>query len=82
MLSPLAAEYPVERSRTKKMTTIYSDIAVRVGKRDIYHFECEIRYNRAMILRMLEYDVHIALEYQTHEAGTWRSGNRPVLERV
>ncbi len=62
-VNPLATEYPIERVSTKEITSVRSDITVRVGEQAIYHFECEISYDKHMVLRMLEYDTHIALEY-------------------
>lgn len=62
-ISPLATEYSVQRSDTKQISSIRADITVLIGGVDIYHFECEIRNNKSMIIRMFEYDMHIALSY-------------------
>ena len=62
-ISPLATEFSVQRSDTKEITSIRADITVLVDKKDIYHFECEIENDGTMVMRMFEYDVHIALSY-------------------
>lgn len=62
-ITPLATEFSVERSDTRQITSIRADITVIVGETDIYHFECEIKNDSTMVLRMFEYDVHIALSY-------------------
>lgn len=63
-IRPLATEFSVERSDTKEITSIRADITVIVAAKDIYHFECEIQNNGTMVMRMFEYDVHIALSYK------------------
>ncbi len=62
-LSPLATEFSVNRNTEEKMTSIRADKTILIDGRDIYHFECEIKGSNAMVLRMFEYDVHIALSY-------------------
>lgn len=62
-IKPLATEYSVERSETKEITSIHADITIIVAGHDIYHFECEISNDHTMVLRMFEYDVHMALSY-------------------
>lgn len=63
VIRPLATEYAVERADTKEITSIRADITVLVEERDIYHFECEMKKDGTMLLRMFEYDVHMALTY-------------------
>ena len=43
--------------------TILSDITILVGDKDIYHLECQMTNDNEMILRMYEYDFHIALSH-------------------
>lgn len=38
-----------------------ADIAVQIGDRDLYHMECQMNKDKGMVLRMLEYDIHIGL---------------------
>ncbi len=64
-IKPLATEYSVERSDTKEITSIRADITLMVENCDIYHFECEIKNDSTMVIRMFEYDVHIALSYRS-----------------
>lgn len=68
-IRPLATEFSVERSDTKEITSIRADITVIVAERDIYHFECEIHNDGTMVMRMFEYDVHIALSYRKEMSG-------------
>ena len=60
---PLATEYSIERMDTHEIASIRADITVMVEERDIYHFECEISKDGTMVIRMFEYDVHIAITY-------------------
>lgn len=68
-IRPLATEFSVERLDTKEITSIRADITVIVAERDIYHFECEIHNDGTMVMRMFEYDVHIALSYRKEMSG-------------
>ena len=34
-------------------------------KKEVYHFECHLSHDGTMVLRMFEYDVHVALNYPT-----------------
>jgi len=73
-ISPLATEFSVQRSDTKEITSIRADITVLVNKSDIYHFECEIENDGTMVMRMFEYDVHIALSYSQVEDDKTETG--------
>lgn len=64
-IKPLSTEYSIERSDTKEITSIRADVTVLVGTHDIYHFECESKNDKTMVIRMFEYDVHIALSYHS-----------------
>lgn len=68
-IHPLATEFSVERSDTKEITSIRADITVVVDWKDIYHFECEIKNDGTMVIRMFEYNVHIALSYMQEKEG-------------
>ena len=64
----LATEYVVRRIHKESGSTlnsIFADIAVQIGDRDIYHMECQMNKDAGMVLRMLEYDIHIGLIYGT-----------------
>ena len=73
-IKPLATEFSVERSPKKEITSIRADITLLVNERDIYHFECQIEQDGTMVLRMFEYDTHIALSYP---AKTYSDLNSP-----
>ena len=60
----IATEYVVRRIHKDSGSTlnsIFADIAVQIGDRDIYHMECQMNRDKGMVLRMLEYDIHIGL---------------------
>lgn len=62
----IATEYVVRRIHKEEGSTlnsVYADIAVQIGKRDIYHLECQMNKDKGMVLRMLEYDIHIGLTH-------------------
>ena len=64
----IATEYVVRRIHKESGSTlnsIFADIAVQIGDRDIYHMECQMNKDEGMVLRMLEYDIHIGLIYGT-----------------
>ena len=44
-----------------------SDIALLVQS-DYYHLECQMRNDREMVIRMVAYDLHFAMQYTIHEA--------------
>ena len=66
----LSTEYALERYRESGLGTLHSvraDIVLRIGRTDIYHFECQITVDGEMVIRMYEYDLQIAL---IHSKGT------------
>lgn len=71
-IRPLATEYSIERMDTREISSIRADITVLVEEKDIYHFECEMNKDGTMVIRMFEYDVHIAISYAQGSAdGTY-----------
>ena len=68
----MATEYSVERLDTKEISSIRADITVQVAGSDIYHFECEIKKDETMVIRMFEYDVHAAITYAEDEKAGYR----------
>jgi len=79
----LTTEYVVRRLHKVEgvtLNSVYADIAVQIGKRDIYHMECQMNKEQGMVLRMLEYDFHIGLTYGT-VSGDMKSGMEMVLPR-
>lgn len=68
----IATEYVVRRIHNgsgSTLNSIFADIAVQIGERDIYHMECQMRRDKGMVLRMLEYDIHIGLVYGSGNYG-------------
>ena len=60
----IATEYVVRRiykDGGSTLNSIFADIAVQIENRDIYHIECQMNKDKGMVLRMLEYDIHIGL---------------------
>ena len=60
----IATEYVVRRIHKgsgSTLNSIFADIAVQIENRDIYHMECQMNKDKGMVLRMLEYDIHIGL---------------------
>ncbi len=64
----IATEYVVRRIHKEDGSTlnsIYADIAVLVENRDVYHLESQMKADRGLMLRMLEYDIHMGLVHGT-----------------
>lgn len=57
----------------KHMNNILTDITVLVDNKDIYHFECQMNMDNEMVIRLVEYDFHIALTFNQfiNEDGTY-----------
>lgn len=64
----LSTEYTISRVHKKGEKLLHSiraDLLLRIGA-DLYHFECQMKADKTMALRMLEYDSHIALVHGAH----------------
>lgn len=60
----LQTEYPIpDKQGTGKLTSIYSDITLLVNGCDLYHLECQMENDKSMVVRMIEYDFHLALRH-------------------
>lgn len=73
----LSTEYIVDRNKgngVAVLQSIYADLVVRIGKRDVYHFECQIVPKRDMVVRMYEYD--------TDSIGTWGRNSSGKSENI
>ena len=83
----IATEYVVRRIHQEEGSTlnsVYADIAVQIGKRDIYHLECQMHKDKGMVLRMLEYDIHIGLSHgalMTSDKQSTTSGMEMIIPR-
>lgn len=75
IVKPLATEFIIERSPDKRLRTIRADVTLIVGSFDIYHFECQITNDGTMALRMIDYDVQIALTYSSYD----KNGNLDIV---
>lgn len=60
----LSTEYVTHpKDEEHKFSKILNDITVLVQERDLYHIECQINMDNEMIIRMIEYDFHVALQH-------------------
>lgn len=76
-LKMLSKEYVFDRvdeRGEKRMEAIRSDLLVRIGGRDLYHMECQIKRNGNMAVRMLEYDISTALVHGIEQVKTDTDG--------
>ncbi|MDO5425739.1 MAG: hypothetical protein Q4F41_18680, partial [Eubacteriales bacterium] len=76
-IEAVSTEYSVSRislQNGKRLSAIHSDLLLKVGEKDYYHFECQIEEDETMAIRMLEYDLHAGL---AHGAGQPASANAP-----
>ncbi len=65
----LSTEYTISRIHEKGERLLHSiraDLLLRIGG-ELYHFECQMKSNKSMVFRMLEYDTHIALRHSSNE---------------
>ncbi len=64
----IATEYVVRRIHKgdgSTLSSIYADIAMLLENRDVYHLESQMKTDGGLVLRMLEYDIHMGLAYGT-----------------
>lgn len=47
-----------------------TDITLLVGGTDCYHIECQMRNEKEMVIRMVAYDLHVAMRYMISEDPT------------
>ncbi|MBD5472041.1 MAG: hypothetical protein HDR20_03810 [Lachnospiraceae bacterium] len=60
----LSTEYVVSKvyeHGEKRIESVRSDLLIQVGSKDIYHMECQMKQGGNIAIRMLEYDMNIAL---------------------
>ncbi len=60
----LSMEYVIDRMEKtgeRILHTIRADLVFKIAEKDIYHFECQIKPNSQMIIRMYEYDSQTAV---------------------
>lgn len=60
----LSTEYVVSKIYEygeKRIESVRSDLLIQVGRKDMYHMECQMKQGGDIAVRMLEYDMNIAL---------------------
>ena len=65
----LSTEYAVpdmKNNSTNELHSIFADLTIHIAKADIYHIECQMDDEKEMVLRVIEYDLHIALKHGVH----------------
>ena len=65
----LSTEYTISRIHEKGEKLLHSiraDLLLRIGG-ELYHFECQMKSDKTMVFRMLEYDTSIALRHSSGE---------------
>lgn len=60
----LSTEYVTPpKDEAHKFSVILNDITILVQEKDLYHIECQMNMDNEMIIRMIEYDFHVALQH-------------------
>ena len=62
----LSTEYS-KQNKNGTLSAILTDITILVNDNDVYHIECQIKNDGEMVIRMVEYDFHIALQHGKYE---------------
>ena len=55
-----------KRLPNRKLTSIHSDIAIQI-ETDYYHLESQLKNDKFMVIRMMQYDFHLALSNSVTE---------------
>ena len=70
---PLSTEHSTyQKNKGKKLSSTFMDLNLLIDGTDIYHFECQMRNDKKMSIRMFSYDVGTAITQGTEideEAG-------------
>ena len=60
----LSTEQPVFPNNTEEsFTSQFMDLSVLVAGTDYYHIECQMKNDHQMVIRMLSYDLHFAMQH-------------------
>ena len=60
----LSTEQPVFPSdTTEALTSQFMDLSVLINGTDYYHIECQMKNDHQMVIRMLSYDLHFAMQH-------------------
>ena len=64
----LSTEQPVFPSdTTEALTSQFMDLSVLINGTDYYHIECQMKNDHQMVIRMLSYDLHFAMQHYEAE---------------
>ena len=70
---PLSTEHSTyQKNKGKKLSSTFMDLNLLIDGTDIYHFECQMKNDKKMSIRMFSYDVGTAITHGTEineEAG-------------
>ena len=60
----LSTEQPVFPNNTEEaFTSQFMDLSVLIAGTDYYHIECQMKNDHQMVIRMLSYDLHFAMQH-------------------
>lgn len=60
----LSTEQPVFPSNTTEaLTSQFMDLSILIAGTDYYHIECQMKNDHQMVIRMLSYDLHFAMQH-------------------
>lgn len=48
---------------SRHMKNIFTDITILVQEKDVYHIECQMDMDNEIVIRLIEYDFHIAMTH-------------------
>ena len=74
----LSTEYVVSKVYEygeKRIESVRSDLLIQVGSKDMYHMECQMKQGGDIAIRMLEYDMNIALVHGLEWVEIAQTGN-------
>ncbi len=74
----LSTEYVVSKVYEygeKRIESVRSDLLIQVGSKDMYHMECQMKQGGDIAIRMLEYDMNIALAHGLEWVELAQAGN-------
>lgn len=80
-IEPMGTEYSVERPVTKQLSSIRSDITVKIDHTDVFHFENQRRADPIMIYRVFEYGSQFALTVAVMESREQMKMRKSLLLR-
>lgn len=65
----ISTEYSTyEENENAPLSSKLMDIALLINGTDYYHLECQMKNNSEMIIRMLSYDLHFAIQHGKHKS--------------